>query len=334
MKNRRVWLKVTVVVLLLVVLGYGMQKLAKVFTPGIDESDVVLTSKNSILQLDLTGVIMNGKKFLKRLDKYKDESNVKAILININSPGGAVGPSQEVYMELMRAKNETKKPLVCVSTNLIASGAYYAAMACDKLVVTPGALVGSIGVIMEFANLEKLYDWAHVSRYAITSGKFKDTGAEYRAMRDDEKQLFQDMINDVYAQFRDTVKEGRKLSDEMVTQYADGRVFTGQWAVKNKFADQEGTYRDAVRLAAEMAGLGDDYKVFDPNRKKSSFWDFIREEDDDDLNSISDEKTLASQAVNGAFAKKIGSVMGMDEFKKIMRLEFLNRPMLIMPGIF
>lgn len=333
MKNSRFWLKISIVVIVLVVLGYSMQKLAGFITRSADDTDqIVMTSKNSILQLDLTGVIMNGKKFLKRLEKYKDDSNVKAILVNINSPGGAVGPSQEIYMELLRAKEQTKKPLVCVSTNLIASGAYYAAMACDKLIVTPGALVGSIGVIMEFANLEKLYDWAHVNRYAITSGKFKDTGAEYRAMRDDERQLFQDMINDVYAQFRGTVKEGRKLSDDIVNQYADGRVFTGQWAVKNKFADQEGTFRDAVKVAADLAGLGDDYKIFDPNRKRSSFWDFIREEDEDDLNSRSEG--LLGAGLNEALDKKFASILGAENFKKIMRLEFLNRPMLIMPGVF
>jgi len=327
MKNSKVWVKVIIVVSILVVIGLGMQKLSKMVT--FDEADVAPTSvaKGSILQLDLSGVIMNGKKFLKRLEQYKDEKNIKAILININSPGGAVGPSQEIYMELLRAKQETKKPIICVSTGLMASGAYYAAMACDKIVVAPGALVGSIGVIMEFANLEKLYDWAHVERFSIHSGKYKDTGAEYRAMRDDEKQLFQEMINDVYKQFRETVKSGRNLSDEMMDQYADGRVFTGQFAVKNKFADQEGTFHDAVKVAAEMAGLGDDYKLFEPKKKRHGLLDLLKEEDEDELNSS------ASSAVTTAL-NKLGllSVIGEGTVKKLLRTEFLNQPMMILPG--
>jgi protease-4 len=197
----------------------------------------------SILHMDLNGVIMNGKKFLKHLKDYKDEKHIKAILININSPGGAVGPSQEIFTELKRFRDEIKKPVVCVSTGVIASGAYYAAMACDKLVVAPGALLGSIGVIMEFANLEKLYEWGKVSRYSITSGKFKDSGAEYRAMRDDERALFQDMINEVYSQFKTAVVEGRRLKEELVSEYADGRVMTGAKAVKLGFADQSWNLR-------------------------------------------------------------------------------------------
>ena len=180
MKNP--FVKLLVVLLVIV----GVVSLIRMGFKDRGEKKMII-SKNGILQLELEGVIMNGKKFLKNLKKYREDKNVKAILVVIDSPGGSVGPSQEIYTELLRTRTEFKLPVICVSNGLVASGAYYSAAACDKLVVAKGALVGSIGVIMSFANLEKLYDWAKVTRYSITSGKFKDSGAEYRAMRSDEK---------------------------------------------------------------------------------------------------------------------------------------------------
>ncbi len=282
-------------------------------------------SKNEILHLELNGVIMNGKKFLSQLKRYAKDNSVKAIVIDINSPGGAVGPSQEIYTEIKRAKEEYKKPVICVSTGLIASGGYYAALACDKLIVAPGTMIGSIGVIMEFANLEKLYDWAHISRYTIKSGKFKDSGAEYRAMREDERELFQDMINEVYAQFRDAVVEARKLPVDVVNTYADGRVMTGAKAVKLKFADEIGTFEDAVRLAASTVSLKeDDYKLFKPHKEKSSIMDYLFEGDDEDeLNSLTEVKALLG-------ASKAASLKEMTEM--FLKTKYLNQPLYLMPG--
>jgi protease-4 len=289
------------------------------------EEGAIMVTKNNILQLDLEGVIMNGKKFLKKLKKYKDEDKIKAVVININSPGGAVGPSQEIYEAIKRFRAETKKPVICSSSGLLASGAYYSAVACDKIVVAPGALVGSIGVIMEFANLEKLYDWAHVTRYSITSGKFKDSGAEYRAMRPDEHALFQDLINDVFGQFKQAVVEGRKLDDAVVSQYADGRVMTGAQAVKLGFADSVGTIDDAFKIAGEAAGLGDNYKIYEVPKKHPSIWDFIEQHDDeDDLNSLDE---AAKHFMTGKGDKAIEAAM-----RKVFRAQYLNQPMFLMPG--
>lgn len=272
-------------------------------------------SKNSILMLEMKGVIMDGKKFLKALTKYRDDENIKAIVIQMDSPGGVVGPSQEIYAAIKKVREEYKKPVVVVSTGLMASGAYYAAVAADKIVVAPGTMMGSIGVIMEFANLEKLYDWANISRYTITSGKYKDSGAEYRAMRDDERELFQNMINDVYAQFRTTVKEGRKLSDEVMDQYADGRVFTGQQGVQYGFADQVGMTDDAIQIAADLAGLGKDFEIFELPKKRPSFFDLIMssEEEDEDATVLfknSTERTI----------------------KKLLKVELAGKPLYMMPG--
>ncbi len=282
-----------------------------------DENQFEKKSKNEIIHLEINGVIMNGKTFLKRLKKAKKDPDIKAIVIDINSPGGAVGPSQEIYYEILRTKKESKKPVVCVSTGLIASGGYYAALACDKILVAPGAMIGSIGVIMEFANLEKLYDFAKIQRYTITSGKFKDSGSEYRSMREDERKLFQDMIDEVYAQFKKTVMQERDLSEEIVSQYADGRVMTGSTAVKLKFADAEGTFEDAVRMAAQMAKLGDDYKLIKPQRPEENWWNLIMDQrEEDDLNALN-----------------TGSLFSVSHLvRKVLNTEMMNRPLYMLPG--
>lgn len=285
-------------------------------------------TRNEILHLEINGVILNGKKFLGQLKKYKKDESVKAIVIEINSPGGAVGPSQEIYYEILRAKQETKKPVVCVSTSLIASGGYYSALACDKIIVAPGTMIGSIGVIMEFANLEKLYDWAKVQRYTITSGKYKDSGSEYRAMRDDERQLFQDMINEVYDQFKSTVAKARNLPIDTVTKYADGRVMTGAKAVQLKFADAEGTFEDAVKMAARMAKLGDDYKIFKPKKDKFGFLELLTMDDeDDDLNSLSDVRDYMKSVKQTSAKAVAGELM-----HSFLKTKYLNQPLMLMPG--
>ncbi len=309
----------------LVVLIVGMLAFRGYKTYNSTNESARSTTGNEILHLELHGVIMNGKKFLAQLKRYAKDASVKAIVIDINSPGGAVGPSQEIFYEIQRVKTETKKPVVCVSTSLIASGGYYAALACDKILVAPGTMIGSIGVIMEFANLEKLYDWAKISRYTIKSGKFKDSGAEYRAMRDDERALFQEMIDEVYAQFRDAVVEGRKLDVKTVEAYADGRVMTGAKAVELKFADEIGTFEDGVRLAGKLVNLGkDDYKLFKPRKEKTSILDYLMMEDEEDeLNTLSEIKEIVG-------ASKAASLKEVTEM--FLKTKYLNQPLYLMPG--
>lgn len=275
------------------------------------EPSAKVKAKNSILHLELNGIILDSKKFLKHLVKYRKDDHIKAVVIEINSPGGVVGPSQEIYEEISRIREEFKKPVVIVSSGLLASGAYYAAVAGDKILVQPGTMVGSIGVIMEFVNLEKLYDWAKVGRYSITTGKYKDSGAEYRAMREDEKALFQDMINDVWGQFKDAVADGRNLEMDQVEKYADGRVITGSQAVQLGFADGFGTLEDAYETAADLANL-DDYEVFDPPKRKPNLFELFAADEDD---------------MHGQWGKQVEGVMN-----KVFRTELANKPLFLMPG--
>lgn len=233
-------------------------------------------SKSSILALDLEGVITDGKDFLELLRKHRKDPHIKGVLIRINSPGGVVGPSQEIFDEIKRTREEFKKPVIAYCSAVAASGAYYSAVGADKIFTTPGCMMGSIGVIMEFMNLEKLYDWAKVHRYSITTGKFKDAGAEYKELTAEQRALFQDMLDDVLKQFKAAIIEGRKMKPEFLDQYADGRIFTGQQAVKLGFADQVGSWEDARKALGEMTGLGANPEVF-KGKKQRGFMEFLED---------------------------------------------------------
>lgn len=230
--------------------------------------------KDSILAVDLDNVIIDGKDFIELLRKYRKEDHIKGVLIRINSPGGVVGPSQEIYDEIKRTREEFKKPVFAYCSAVMASGAYYSAVAADKIYTTPGCMMGSIGVLMEFVNLSKLYDWAKIERYAIVTGKFKDAGAEYKALTPEQRALFQDMLDDVLKQFKGAVATGRKMKPEFLDQYADGRIFTGSQGVKLGFADVIGTWEDARQALGELTGLGKNPAVFEAKKKKS-FWQHL-----------------------------------------------------------
>lgn len=204
-----------------------------------------------IAVVELKGVIMDSKKILKNLRDAEEDDEIKAVVMRLNSPGGAVAPSQEIY----EAIKKFPKPLVVSMASVAASGAYYAAMGAKKIYANPGTLTGSIGVIMEFINMKKLYDWAKVERYTINTGKYKDSGSEYRDMRPDEKQYFQTLVSNTLGQFKTAVAAGRKMKPEEVDAIADGRVFTGMQAKELKMIDELGTMDDAVDYIAKEAKI-------------------------------------------------------------------------------
>lgn len=278
----------------IVVVGFLFSLLAGgLFSSMLNRKERV--SGDAIMKLELDGIIMDGKTFLKQLRKYRDIPEIKGILVHVNSPGGVVGPSQEIYAELKRTRDVFKKPVVVSGSGLVASGAFYAAMAADKFITNPGTLVGSIGVIMEFANLEKLYDWAKIKRFVIKTGAYKDTGAEYREMREDERKLLQGLMDDVLMQFKKAIAEGRNLPMEKVTPYADGRIFTGEQAVALGFADQVGTYTDAVEVLGEMTKLGKNPEVFEPPKEYDSFIQYLTSNQDESRSESAAIKIMTNQ---------------------------------------
>lgn len=239
-----------------------------------------LPSDASVLVLDIEGVIISSNKFLKTLRNYIEKDNIKAVVIRVNSPGGAVGPSQAIHRELIKVREKFKKPVIMSVEALAASGAYYISVGADKIVTQPGTIIGSIGVIMNFANLEQLYKWAKIERYALKTGKYKDVGADYKSMSTEERAYLQRLLDEVLKQFKDAIVKGRNLDPSLVNQNADGRVFTGETAVELGFADKIGNFSDAIDLAEELTGEKV-LKIFTPG-EKSAFLKWF-----EDLESLS-----------------------------------------------
>ena len=271
------------VVLFVVGLIAGVLGVMSLINPGEEK-----VGKDSLLAIDLDGVIIDAKETLEILRKYRKQDRIKGILLKIASPGGVVGPSQELYAELKRTRDEFKKPVIAYCSSVAASGAYYAAVAADQIYTTPGCMIGSIGALIEFVNLEKLYDWAKVHRYAVTTGKFKDAGAEYKPLAPEARELFQDMLNDVLAQFKGAIVEGRKMDPKFLDQYADGRVFTGAQAVKLGFADKVGTWEDARRALGELTGMGKDPEIFKVKKPRGLMEYFNEASSESKLKQIAD----------------------------------------------
>lgn len=257
----------------LFLLGSGLLFLSR--GPGISggsrSAGGFFNSGGEVAVVEVTGVIMDSKKIVKKLQRFEEDGAIKAVVLRLNSPGGAVAPSQEIY----QAVKNYKKPILASMGSVAASGAYYIACGAKKIYADPGTITGSIGVIMEFVNLSKLYDWAKVQRYSIKTGKFKDAGAEFREMTAEEKALFQAMVDDVLGQFKQAVSTGRKLSLEEVTKIADGRIFSGNQAKKVKLVDELGTLDDAVKEAGKIAGIKGKPTVVYPEKQHKGLLDLI-----------------------------------------------------------
>ena len=233
-----------------------MDSFAKTTKPGIAWIKV----RGVIAQDNNTGPFarpQGASAIAKRIRLAAEDKNVKAIVLDINSPGGTVASVQNIYGELQKAKEKGKK-IVALFRDVAASGGFYIAMAADKIVAEPGTITGSVGVIMQTSNVEGLFSKIGVKMVPITSGKYKDMGSAYRPMTDAEKAILQDMVNDTYTQFFAAVKAGRPdVKPEDLTEYTDGRVFTGQRAYNLGFVDRLGGEEEARLLAGELAGLKD-----------------------------------------------------------------------------
>jgi protease IV len=220
-------------------------------------------------------VIMDSEKVLKDLKDFEENSSIKAVIVRIDSPGGAVGPSQEIHDAIKRVRKN--KPVVASFESVAASGGYYVAVAADRIVSNPGTLTGSIGVIMSMANLQELYRWAKVERYNIKSGKFKDLGSDTRPMSPEERELAQALLDNVHGQFVKAVAEGRRLPVERVTPFADGRVMSGEQAFEAGLVDQLGGIDAAIELVKELAKLDPKQKVnlIMPEPRRRSLLDLL-----------------------------------------------------------
>jgi len=205
--------------------------------------------------VEIEGELVDSRPVIEQLKRYEDTKSVRAILLNVDSPGGGVAVSQEIYKEIKRLREDKGKIVVAYMSTVGASGAYYLSCEANKIVANPGTVVGSIGVIAEWVNYSDLLQWAKLQNVTFKSGEFKDTGAPTRPLTDREKVYFQGLIDDMYVQFVEAVANGRKMDVEQVRALADGRVFTGRDAKEKKLVDAVGNFQDAVDLTASLAGI-------------------------------------------------------------------------------
>ena len=224
--------------------------------------------------VELEGVIAEVDDLVREVRAHRDNPQVKAVVIRINSPGGVVGPTQELHQALMRVR-EAGKPVVASLGSVAASGGYYTAVAADRIFANPGTLTGSIGVIMQMANVENLFKKVGVEYIVVKAGQYKDLGNFSRPMTPEEKRVLQTLLDDVHAQFIDAVALGRKLDRAEVVKFADGRVFSGVQARDLKMVDTLGSLEDAVNEAAKLAGLALPPAVIRPSKRFSVF-DLLR----------------------------------------------------------
>ncbi|OGW62878.1 MAG: hypothetical protein A2V83_08315 [Nitrospirae bacterium RBG_16_64_22] len=215
-------------------------------------------------------VILNARPIVDQIRRFDRDTSVKAIVIRLDTPGGGVAPSQEIY-EAVRA---VEKPVVVSMGSVAASGGYYIACAADKVLANPGTLTGSIGVIMEFANVEGLLSKIGVKSTVVKSGEHKDIGSATREMTAEERKILMQVIDDVHSQFIEAIVKGRKLPEADVRALADGRIFTGRQALDLKLVDGLATLQEAIKEAGEMGGIEGEPRVVE-ERKEVTFFNLL-----------------------------------------------------------
>ena len=238
-------------------------------------SDVFSTQKIAIVPID--GEIFEARETIEALHRYADNVTVKAIVMRINSPGGAIAPSQEIYEAVRSTRASSGKPIVASLDNVAASGGYYIASACDRIVSNPGSITGSIGVILEWMNTKDLVAWAKMKPEIIKSGALKAAGTPYLDLTDAERAYFQSIVEQLHGQFVRAVAAGRKgkMSEADVARIADGRVFTGEQALQLKLVDEIGNLDDAVAVAAKLAGIHGTPGTIYPRKQKPGLFDLL-----------------------------------------------------------
>jgi protease IV len=252
---------------------------ALAFSSRGEGSTVASLKRNKVAVVPIKGEIVSSSPAVEQLANFADNRSIRAIVVRINSPGGAVAPSQEIYEEIQRIRRETDKPVVASMESVAASGGYYIASACDHIVANPGTITGSIGVIAQWFNLEDLVRWAKLRPETIRAGEMKDAGSPFREMTDEERKYYERILSQLHEQFIEAVIEGRdgKLSAEEVRELADGRVFTGSEALDLKLVDQTGGLKQALRKAGELAGVSGEPTAVYPRVRRPGLLDVLAE---------------------------------------------------------
>jgi protease IV len=240
-----------------------------------EESTAFRGFGNKIGVVDLEGVIISPKIVVDQLKKFADDDSIKAIILHVNSPGGGVAASEEIYREVKRIRDEKKKRIVASIESVGASGAYYVSSATNKIYADKGSIVGSIGVIAEWVNYGDLLHWAKLKDITMKAGEFKDTGSPTRDMTPAEKEYLQSLIDNMHGQFIQAVADGRKAKFDDIKAIANGKVWTGEQALSMKLIDQVGDFQAAVDDTAKAVNIKGEPVLVHPERDRKSVLDVL-----------------------------------------------------------
>lgn len=242
-----------------------------------DEGFSLSSGGGKVALVEISGVISSSEEIISQLKKYEKDKSVKAIVIRIDSPGGQVAPTQEIFNQIIRTK-DSDIPIVVSIASIAASGGYYIACAGDTIFANPGSLTGSIGAIIDFYTFEGLMGKVGMQHEVVKSGELKDVGNLARPMTEKERAMMQAAINDVYNQFVEAISESRNLEISQVEEIADGSIFTGNQALELGLIDKLGGLEEAISLAGEMGGLGDHPKVVKQYSRRPRLIDYLTEQ--------------------------------------------------------
>lgn len=255
-----------VIFILFVLLGgsflFGM---VVFFLSSSHSNEISLFSSGEVGLVKIEGGIYESMEKVKELDEYRKDNDIKTVVVRIESPGGSVAASQELFAAVKRLAE--KKPVVASLGTVAASGGYYVACGATRIVADPGTITGSIGVRMDHVEIGDLLRWAKIGHETLKSGKFKDIASPDRPITPEEREILEGMLKDIHRQFKADVGQARGLSDEVMDLIADGRIYSGEEAQMKGLVDQLGGYWDAVRLAAELSGIKGEPEVVEKHKK-------------------------------------------------------------------
>ena len=292
------------ITLVFIILGIAILFFGTVMAVVLSFSNITtsLSFGNKIGVIPIHGIIKDSDTITEQLIAFRNNKQIKAIILRINSPGGGVVASQEIYSETRRTTQ--KKKVIASLGSLAASGGYYIASAADKIIANPGTLTGSIGVLMEFIRVEELFKKIGIEMQVIKSGEFKDIGSPNRKMTDRERELLKNLSEDILNQFVTAVAEGRNMPREKVLEIADARIFSGRQAKKLGLVDCLGSFQDAVDLAKRLANIKGEVKLVYPEKKRRfSLWDLLLKNlIDSIMNRIDHHYEVLEYRWNGEFS--------------------------------
>lgn len=271
--------------MVLVVLGMIAVLLGAILTlvSGSPASSL-LSLRERIGIVNIEGAITDSEPVVTQLVQFRKDKGIKAIVLRIDSPGGAVAPSQEIYWEVKKAA--ASKTVIASMGKVAASGGYYVACAANKIVANPGTLTGSIGVLMEFLQVEDLLKKIGVGIEVLKTGEFKDIGSPHRKLSEKDRELIGSLISDIQRQFVEAVARGRNLPIEKVREIADGRILSGAQSKEHGLVDELGNFQDALELAKKMTGVEGEVTLVYPKKKGSRLWDFVLRDASESLYSF------------------------------------------------